>query len=118
MMVNPPMCSLPSTYGPSVVSTSPSLSRTTVAVLGGCSPPVKTQAPAALSSCVPGGEVPHDRLEDLGRGRFAVGLVDAEQVLLHLRFLLGYRTLPGLLGLSGYLGYCAYLGYRALPAGW
>src|SRR5581483_7817299 len=35
MMVNPPTCSLPSTNGPSVVSDSPSFTRTTVAVLAG-----------------------------------------------------------------------------------
>ena len=50
MMQKPPMCSLPSVYGPSVMSTSPSWTRTTVAVLGGCSPPAKTHAPAALIS--------------------------------------------------------------------
>ena len=44
------MCSLPSANGPSVMSTSPRCTRTTVAVLGGCSPPVNTQTPAALAS--------------------------------------------------------------------
>src|ERR1019366_5878404 len=46
----PPMCSLPSRNGPSVTSTSPSESLSTVAVLDGCSPPAKTHAPAARSS--------------------------------------------------------------------
>ena len=50
MIENPPMCSLPSANGPSVVSTSPSSGRSTVAVLGGCSPPAKTHAPAAFIS--------------------------------------------------------------------
>ena len=50
MIQNPPMCSLPSAKGPSVMSTSPSAARSTVAVSGGCRPPVNTQAPAALSS--------------------------------------------------------------------
>ena len=50
MTVNPPMCSLPSANGPSVVSTSPPSGRSTVAELGGCRPPAKTQAPAAWSS--------------------------------------------------------------------
>src|SRR5450755_1264021 len=42
--VNPPRCSLPSVNGPSVISTSSPRSRTTVAVLGGCSAPAKTHA--------------------------------------------------------------------------
>ena len=50
MIQNPPMCSLPSANGPSVTSTSPPAARSTVAVSGGCRPPVNTQAPAALSS--------------------------------------------------------------------
>src|SRR6202043_1101325 len=50
MTARPPMCSLPSAYGPSVVSTSPALSRTTVAVLAGCKAPLKTHAPAAFIS--------------------------------------------------------------------
>jgi hypothetical protein len=37
------MCSLPSAYGPSVVTMSPPLTRTTLAALGACSPPLKTQ---------------------------------------------------------------------------
>src|ERR1700677_3924527 len=41
----PPMCSLPSANGPSVTSTPPSAARTTVAVSGGCSPALNTQAP-------------------------------------------------------------------------
>jgi hypothetical protein len=49
-IVKPPMCSFPSANGPSVVSTSPSRGRRTVAVLGGCRPPANTHAPAALSS--------------------------------------------------------------------
>src|SRR5262249_11275780 len=49
-IVNPPMCSLPSAKGPSVVRSSPSFTRTTVAVLAGCSPAEKTQAPAAFIS--------------------------------------------------------------------
>ncbi len=49
-MERPPRCSLPSTYGPSVVSTSPFWNRTTVAVLGAWSPSEKTHAPAAFSS--------------------------------------------------------------------
>ena len=83
MIVNPPMCSLPSANGPSVMSTSPSWSRTTVAVLGACSPPAKTHAPAALHLLVQGVDVPHDLLQDLGRRRISVGLIDAEQILLH-----------------------------------
>src|SRR5207302_9110459 len=50
MIRSPPTCSLPSANGPSVSSTSPSWSRTTVAVLAACSPPLKTHAPAALIS--------------------------------------------------------------------
>jgi hypothetical protein len=52
MIQIPPMCSLPSTNGPSVVSTSPDSAEswTTVAVLDGNSPPAKTHAPAAMIS--------------------------------------------------------------------
>ena len=50
MIQNPPMCSLPSANGPSVMSRSPPSARSTVAVSGGCRPPVKTQAPAARIS--------------------------------------------------------------------
>src|SRR6266487_2470788 len=49
LVPEPTMCSLPSANGPSVVSTSPSWTRTTVAMLGGCSPPANTHTPAALS---------------------------------------------------------------------
>src|SRR6266568_3092124 len=49
-IVNPPTCSLPSVNGPSVVSVSPPLTRTTVAVLAGCSPALKTHDPAAFRS--------------------------------------------------------------------
>ncbi len=49
-IVKPPMCSFPSVNGPSVVSVSPPVTLTTVAVLAGCRPAVKTQAPAAVSS--------------------------------------------------------------------
>src|ERR1700722_7513986 len=48
-MVKPPRCSFPSANGPSVMIISPPRGRITVAVLAGCSAPVKTQAPAALS---------------------------------------------------------------------
>src|SRR5215813_11966408 len=48
MIKQPPTCSFPSANGPSVTSTSPSRGRSTVAVLDGYSPPLKTQAPAAL----------------------------------------------------------------------
>src|SRR5215471_14806759 len=51
MMLKPPTYSLPSANGPSVKRVSPSLRRTTVAVLGASSPPLNTQAPAFLSSC-------------------------------------------------------------------
>src|SRR5207247_676716 len=50
MTVSPPRNSLPSANGPSVIRTSPSLKRATVAVLGGCKPPANTHAPAALIS--------------------------------------------------------------------
>src|SRR5205823_11110645 len=50
MMVMPPRNSFPSTNGPSVRSTSSSLNRATVAVLGGWSPPANTHPPAALIS--------------------------------------------------------------------
>src|SRR5207253_6063519 len=51
MTQNPPSCSFVSANGPSVVMTSPpSATLTTVAVLAGCSPPAKTHFPAALSS--------------------------------------------------------------------
>src|SRR5690606_2578746 len=51
MMVKPPRCSLPSTYGPSVTRTSPvPPARSTVADDGGCNPPEKTHAPAARIS--------------------------------------------------------------------
>jgi hypothetical protein len=46
----PPRYSLPSAYGPSVIRTSPSPGRSTVAVSGPCRPPAKTQAPASRSS--------------------------------------------------------------------
>ncbi len=49
MTVKPPRCSLPSMNGPSVITISPLTGLSTVAVLGGCNPPVNTQAPAALS---------------------------------------------------------------------
>ena len=83
MIVKPPRCSLPSANGPSVMSTSPPSSRTTVAVLGGCRPPANTHAPAALSSLVQRVEVAHDLLQHARAAAVAVGLVDAEQVLLH-----------------------------------
>ena len=50
MTMNPPICSLASAKGPSVMSTSLSFTRTIVATLGGCSAPLKTHAPAALIS--------------------------------------------------------------------
>src|SRR5689334_216691 len=50
MMVMPPRYSLPSANGPSVMRTSSSLKRTTVALLGACRPPLNTQAPAAFIS--------------------------------------------------------------------
>src|SRR3954470_6723081 len=46
----PPMYSLLSMNGPSVVRTSSSLTRTTVAVLGACSPAANTHAPASFIS--------------------------------------------------------------------
>src|SRR5712692_2628572 len=46
MIQKPPTCSLPSANGPSVVSTSPFLTRRVVAVLEGNNPPPNTQAPA------------------------------------------------------------------------
>src|SRR5258708_1316057 len=49
---NPPMCSLPSANGPSVISMPPSWTRTTVAVLAGWSPPANTHAPADCSSAL------------------------------------------------------------------
>src|SRR5207302_2087884 len=48
MTQKPPICSLPSANGPSMVSTSPLWTRRTVAVLEGCRPPANTQAPAAF----------------------------------------------------------------------
>ena len=59
------------------------LIRRTVAVLAGCSAPVKTQAPAASSSARHLPTFVHDGAEHLGRRRRDVWLVDAEQVLLH-----------------------------------
>src|SRR6185312_4036023 len=50
MIVKPPTCSLPSVYGPSVVSTSASLACRTVEVSAGKSAAAKTHAPAALIS--------------------------------------------------------------------
>src|SRR5262245_29183050 len=47
---NPPICSFPSVKGPSVMSTSSPFTRTTVAVVGGCSPPLNTHTPADLIS--------------------------------------------------------------------
>src|SRR5262249_24762994 len=52
MTVTPPRCSLPSVYGPSVTSMSPSRYRTTVAVPGSCSPPPNTHTPASFISRV------------------------------------------------------------------
>ena len=46
---NPPMYSLPSANGPSVISVSPLRTLTTVALLGGYSPPANTQAPLLRS---------------------------------------------------------------------
>jgi hypothetical protein len=43
----PPICSLVSAKGPSVLRTAPSRTRTTVAVAGGSRPPANTQLPAA-----------------------------------------------------------------------
>src|SRR6185436_14561902 len=43
MIVKPPMCSLPSVNGPSIVRISPSCGRSTVALLAECSPPENTQ---------------------------------------------------------------------------
>src|SRR5262245_56011847 len=48
MMVKPPMCSLPSMYGPSVITMSPSRACSTVDVLGRCSPALKTHTPASF----------------------------------------------------------------------
>src|SRR5206468_8752517 len=52
MIQKPPTCSLVSANGPSVVRTSPSLTRTTVAVSAGCSPLAKTHAPLAWTSAL------------------------------------------------------------------
>jgi hypothetical protein len=73
---------LASVYGPSVVTTSPPSSRSTVAVLGGCSPWRRPRRPRPSS---PGStrEVLHYRFQDLGRRWFSVGLVEAQQVLVH-----------------------------------
>ena len=83
MIVKPPMCSLPSANGPSVMSTSPSLGRSTVAVLGACSPPVKTQHAGLLELVAHRVDVAMIFVQDLRRRWRPVGLVDAEQVLLH-----------------------------------
>src|SRR5690606_12582195 len=50
MTVKPPRCSLPSAYGPSVISTSPSLARSTVAVPGACRAAANTHVPEARIS--------------------------------------------------------------------
>ena len=52
MIQKPPSCSFVSANGPSVMSGSPSVARTTVADAGSCRPPAKTQAPAAWSSAL------------------------------------------------------------------
>ena len=52
MTQKPPICSLVSANGPSVVTTLPPWARTTVASECGCSPPANTQAPEACSSAL------------------------------------------------------------------
>jgi hypothetical protein len=85
---------MPSVNGPSVMSTSPSVARTTVATSAGCRPPVNTPGARGPHFLIEGLHVPHDRLEDFGRRRIPVRLVDAEQVLLHL-VIPFVVTLPG-----------------------
>jgi hypothetical protein len=48
--VNPPICSLASAYGPSVIDTSPPPARTTVADRASVRVAKKTHAPAAFNS--------------------------------------------------------------------
>ena len=81
MIVKPPICSLPSTYGPSVIGMPSRRGWTTVAVLGGWSPPENTHAPLAREILVKCLEIAGDIREHISRGRVAVWLVDAEQVL-------------------------------------
>src|SRR4051812_31341466 len=70
------------------MSVSPSDTRTTVAVLAGCNPLANTHAPGLLHLLAQGVQVGADALEVDARRRIAVGLVHAEQVLLHLVCLL------------------------------
>ena len=81
-MVNPPMCSLPSVNGPSVdqhlaVADAHHRGRARRVQPAGEDP-----GAGRPELRVQGVEVAHDPLQHLGRRRLAVGLVDAEQVLL------------------------------------
>jgi hypothetical protein len=71
MTQKPPSCSLVSANGPSVVSYSPSRTRTTVAVSGGNSPPPNTKAPSACSLGIERGDLGVQLLDDL-RGRLGL----------------------------------------------
>ena len=68
----PPMCSLPSANGPSVMSTSPPSRRTTVAVLAGTGRRRRPRRRRPASSAFSASTSAHDLLEDLGRRRMPV----------------------------------------------
>ena len=91
MTVNPPMCSLPSAHGPSVMSNSPSSTRTTVAVLGWVKTTAEDPDPRLLHLIFD--RVAHDPVEDSRRRRVTLRLVDAQQVLLHVTLLRGRSSM-------------------------
>ena len=83
MIVKPPTCSLPSTKGPSVMTTSPPLARTTVAAGRGGQAAAEHPAAGLLEVVADGPHVALDPVDVDVLGQGPVGLVDGEHVLLH-----------------------------------
>ena len=84
MMLIPPICSLLSMNGPSVVTISPPCWRRTVAVLARMQPTAEHPRAGRLHFGVYRVHVAHDPLQDIGRRLRAAGRVThAEQVLFH-----------------------------------
>ena len=80
----PPICSLLSMNGPSVVTISPPWWRNTVAEFGGVRPPLKIQTPAACISFWTACTSRMIRCKRVGwRLRAAGGITHGKQVLLH-----------------------------------
>ena len=83
MIENPPMCSFPSVNGPSVVSTFAVLHAEHGCGVRRVESPGKHPHAGGLHLVPDRIDVAHDLFQDRGGRRLAVGLIHAEQILLH-----------------------------------